>query len=262
VWSDVDLERIRSLATKVLAPARPSLVSCLSQITKAHPERVKSALEVDPKDKFKAALSLVVSTESRWEGPATGREAWETIAPVQWLNDERRRFERGGEAPATVRDAVTLACDPSGVSTAEALARSFASRCHRALETGRAGEQIAWRFVEPRRFRARFCARSQQRSGEEVFNAICGARRDQGGREARSSALPPEIAAELDALRARLMRRVGPSSWDVVATLQWHSRLVAFEIPSPFDELIALWETGYALDELGDERTVLAAPSV
>jgi hypothetical protein len=257
-----DVARYRALAARVLKPTRARLARCLSQVTTAPEEAIARELEVDPKDKFKAALSLVVTAEGGWAGPASAREAWETVAPMEWLDDDRRRFERGGEAPATVRDAVTLASDPEGVSTAETLARTFAGQCHALLKTGQSGQSIGWKFVDPKRYRSRFCARAQARSGEMIFNAAYANPATKRGGEVQKATLPSTVTAELEAIRNELIRSVGPVAWDVVALVGWHLRLVAHEIESPFEPLLSLWELGYALDELTDERTVLAAPSI
>lgn len=257
-----DLARFRALAARVLKPSRPALASCLSKVTTAPEDAIARELEVDPKDKFKAALSLVVTADGAWAGPASAREAWETVAPMEWIGDDRRRFERGGEAPPTVRDAVTLACDPEGVSTAETLARTFAGKCHSLFKTGRTGQELGWKFVDPKRYRSRFCARAQARSGEMVFNAACAQPSARRGGEAQKATLPESVTRELDEVRNGLIRSVGPVAWDVVALIGWHLRLVTHEIESPFEPLLSLWEIGYALDELADERTILAAPSI
>jgi hypothetical protein len=261
VWTEIDIDRIRTLGDKILRPSRPELVRCLASVTCARASDVASALEIDPKDKFKAALALVVTADGSWQGPTTGREAWETVAPTEWLADDRRRFERGGESPGTVRDAVTLASDPSGVTTAESLARTFASKAHALLKTAHAPQAVGWRFVDPKRFRARFCARAQDRTGEQLFAAACAASTAKGD-EALRAGLETDIDAAVSALRDAVLKHTGPVAWDVAALVGWHARLVSFGIDSPFDAVIALWELGYALDELADERTVLVAPSV
>jgi hypothetical protein len=261
VRDDFDIDRFRALPSRVFAPRREGLVRCLSRVTTARESDVASALEVDPRDKFKAALSLVVSAEGAWPGPASGREAWETVAPLEWLDDDRRRFERGGEAPATVRDAVTIACDPEGIASAEALARTFALECHRLLNTGESSHAVGWKIVDPKRFRSRFCARAMARSGDEVFAAACKAHKS-GGDDALASATPPALARDLDALRRELVARAGPVGWDVSALLAWNARLHAHSVPSPFETALSIWELGYALDELADGRVILAAPSV
>lgn len=261
MWSDADSERVRALSEKVLNPTRPALVACLARVTCAREADVESALAVDPKDKFKAALSLVVTADASWQGPTTGREAWETVAPTEWLADERRRFERSGESPATVRDAVALASDPSGVATVESLARSFAMKAHALLKTGHAPSSVGWKFVDARRYRSRFCARAQDRTGDQLFAAACAGVGTKG-EEALRSSVASHLDGELTALRGALLKRLGPVAWDVVALVGWHARLVAHGIDSPFDPLLALWELGYALDEVADERTVLVAPAV
>jgi hypothetical protein len=262
MWSDVDIERFRALPSRVFKPARPSLAACLSRVTTAPEDAIARELELDPRDKFKAALGLVVDAAEAWAGPASAREAWETVAPMEWLGDERRRFERGGEAPPTVRDAVAIASDPEGISTAETLARSFAQSCHGLLQSARTGQDIGWKVVDPKRFRSRFCARAQARSGELVFVAACDASTSTGGAEAKRSSVPQSINSELDAIRNALIRSAGPVAWDVVALLGWHLRLIGHGVRSPFEPLVSLWELGYALDELADERTVLAAPTI
>lgn len=261
MWTDADTQRVRALADRVLEPSRPELVSCLARVTCAKADDIASALEIDPKDKFKAALSLVVTADASWQGPTTGREAWETVAPTEWLSDERRRFERSGESPATVRDAVALASDPSGVTAAESLARTFSSRAHGLLKTAHAPLSVGWRVVDPKRYRSKFCARAQARSGDQVFAAACNAAPKTGG-DALRSVISAELDVELATLRASVLKRVGPIAWDVVALVGWHIRLASNDVDSPFDALLALWELGYALDELADERIVLVAPAV
>lgn len=223
---------------------------------------IERELEVEPKDPFAAALALVVRVDEGWNGPTSGREAWETVAPMEWLSDDRRRFERSGEAPLTVRNAVALASDPEGVSAAETLARSFANECHGLLATGVSSASIGWQFVDVRRYRSRFCARARARSGEMIFAAACDRVKKESAERARTSALTPAVTEAIDAVRAQVLSRIGPVAWDVSALLGWHLRLLSHEIPSPFESLVALWELGYALDELTDERTVLVASNV
>lgn len=259
---DLDLERVRSIADRVFRPARPLLARCLAQVTTAPQAMIERELEVDPKDPFAAALALVVRPDEGWNGPTSGREAWETVAPMEWLSDDRRRFERSGEAPLTVRNAVALASDPEGVIAAENLARSFADRCHGLLRTGVSTQSVGWQFVDARRYRSRFCARAKARSGDQIFAAACDRVNQESADRARTSALTPAVTEAIDAVRARVLSKVGPVAWDASALLGWHLRLIAHEIPSPFEPLVALWELGYALDELTDERTVLVAANV
>lgn len=254
-------ERIHSIAEKLFSPRRSQLVRCLAQVTTASEKAVAEALVIDPVDKLKAARQLVQTSDGAWPGVASGREAWETIAPVEWVGATHRRFERGGEAPASVGDAVALASDPEGVSAAEALVRQFASMADRALSLEIPTETVGWRIVDPRRFRARFCARSTGKTGDALFRAWC-TKHKLAPKDLQNTTISADLVLPLQALQAAIIRQWGPVAWDVVALLKWHDMTSVLRIPSPFAPLIALWESGYGFDELVDGRAILVAPTV
>ncbi len=254
-------ERVREFTEKLFRPHRPALVRCLAQVTSASEKAVISALEVDPPDKLKAAKQLVQTSDGAWPGVSSAREAWETIAPIGWVGETHRRFERGGESPASVADAVAIGCDPVGVAAAEALARQFASEADRLLKLDPPTQQVGWRVVDPRKFRARFCARSSGQTGDALFRALCAAHKIDSGILQRIT-VSAELIGPLQELQLHAMRQWGPVVLDLVVLLKWHDMACALNIPSPFEPLVSLWECGYALDELVHGRAILVAPPV
>jgi hypothetical protein len=227
-------------------------------VTTASEKAVITALEIDPPDKLKAARQLVQTVDSAWPGVTSGKEAWETIAPSEWTQHAHRRFERGGEAPASVGDAVAIASDPEGIVAAEALAKQFLSLASRALKLDASPPLVCWRVTEPKKFRARFCSRSATYTGDSLYRALSTSATAVTER-ARFS-MQPDLATALQTLQVTVARQWGPVAWDICALLKWHEMSGALGIESPFDALIALWESGYALDDVEPERIVLVAP--
>ena len=114
----------QALAARALAPARARLVECLVKLTGA-PERV--CAEATYQSKVEDPLRWVVSQHfgagrRTFEGAQGAAEAWELIAPEGWLDAQDRAFvQRDGSlaaSPETVREALLLASDPTGVRTA------------------------------------------------------------------------------------------------------------------------------------------------
>lgn len=164
------------LAARFLRPTRARLPEALAALTDASVETLRSLLARSLTAQFGLnALEFAVRTSSTgWErvplvhtDPAA---AWETFAsrgilPADWTDDQRRAFEAPvGTHPAvlarrvpwapmalshppTLGGCVAFAADPTGVLTAEAVARELCAR--RPAMHERAGDRVLWRVLDP-----------------------------------------------------------------------------------------------------------------
>jgi hypothetical protein len=202
--------------------------------------------------------------------------AWEALAasgviPLAWVGDPGRLFaclDCGGigtiddetfHAPAahpwSVETAVAFAADPAGVLRAEALAREVVARL--APWGVPQPARVVWRVGAPRDATPAALAPPMDaawRAWSAVPRAARLARVPQGS-------LPDGVWGLVDS------QFVAAQQWAACAAVDGGTVLrgepVRFaDLPDPFAPLVALWETGYALDAITAEAVVLVAPEV
>lgn len=269
----------KHLVEHVLSPRRPRLWDALAVLRDC-------------------ASSAEKRGDAQREGRLQVREYWETLGsreviPLEWVASPQRFFRRSKKKylPRYLWDALALASDPEGVGTAEQLARETLQRLS---DWGGAPlpQGLFWRIF----------TQGAQRDGAVraswpqqllYLNAWQGAERAVTQRARRS------VVNEANTQRARLRALAGAAqrsavyacTEDCLSAWWWHKaceldlrvpprsrtgfhpyevpdalvdkRFV--ELPNPFDPLLALWQTGYALGGVGKllEGTVeLVAPAL
>lgn len=205
--------------------------------------------------------------EETWESLAT-----EGVIPQAWVGDPGRVFgspERKGasEAPAELAMALALAADVPGVLRAEQLAREVLARI--APWCAWRPRCVLWRLVDPLRWTAPHGAQAGvfQRLAQEAAVALHRAgdpyRGMPSGHHRTLKRTRYGAAAFWDLHRASLWRYVVsrglrlPALHIVPAELQGRH---FHEVPDPFEPLVHLWTTGYALERISAEHLVLVAP--
>ena len=275
----------RELAARVFRPARPRFAEALSVVTALPPAEALAAWErtIELRAQNKRIDDVWVRRPRGLRDPA---EAWELLAargviPRAWVERDpgRRRARceclvcaihtrpsvrarcpacRGvggavsdGAAPPTVRGCLTLASDPDGVERAEALARELSVR----LGARCAGDPAItwWVIAAPWTF-----------PGDHTAGGpLSRARQGTNERHAASYHLDPvgehpRYIAPMKALRA--VCDAGGSyqaASDVFGQVAWEG-----PGPNPYDALVAVWLTGYAVADVTDDGVTLVALSV
>jgi hypothetical protein len=262
---------------------------------------------------FEPERSRLSAAREAVDGCDDPAEAWEMLAargfiPSEWLGDGERVFaederppalgERGFndqptyaavrryleegprlcDVPPTVVAACALACDTSGVSTAERVAREAVRRL--AAWGAPQPTRVCWRIVTP-----------------DAWETQPGDWRHMPAAMAVGAAFVPTPTLEKNIMRARFYD-FGTPRWRAAFT--WESaalwRVVSLgnaviatarsevrdrleqggypsippelakqrfsAVPNPFEPLLSLWASGYALDAITPSLIVLAAPSV
>lgn len=240
-------------------------------------------------------------------------EAWEMLAarglvPSEWLGDSDRVFAEDERPPAlaersfndqptraavlryldegprlcdvppTVIAACSLACDITGVSTAERVAREAVRRL---AEWGAPQPtRVCWRIVDPeewetqpgdyRHMPAALAVGAAYVPTPTTERSIMRARTYDFGTPAWRAAFTWECAA-LWRLVSKGNRTIAPSTSLALGAitdggypaipLELRSKRFA-DVPNPFEPLLSLWAAGYALDAITSNVIVLAAPRV
>lgn len=223
--ADARAERLRAMAYAMEAASCSHALHDLRVVTPCllRPSRSRAAAVVD------AAADLA---------HARGAEAWEALAsrgliPMEWLDDDSRRFVRADGAlaaePEDFASAAVLAVDVEGARRAEAVARELVWRM-RELGLPQPA-RVAWRRVDP--------AFWTPRRGWYLSPTLATVT----GRPAPPSASPPWWdLARFDLEGVDAWRDIGGAG------------------PNPFEPLAALWSLGYAVDAIDARAVVLAMP--
>lgn len=252
----MDIETFTEQHARVFCPARTDLIAVLSRATTARPEDIARALEIKPRDALAATLSLVVDQGKSWPGMTSASEAWEMLAPAEWLGDELREFDGGQRVPPSVRAVICLLSDVQGVVAAEALVREFASRLAERLQRPSMPTCVQWRFAEPRTFRSAALAPK----GDVCMAAEAVLR--SAGRDLGALTRSPVHEPALQALMLQLVARLGPSVHDVTTLLRMHTAISDERSESILSPLVSLWLSGYALDRVTEHALVMVCPWV
>lgn len=244
------------------------------------------------------------------DGIEAADEAWEVLAareliPVEWTTSTTRQIVCDGlrcaecgervefightrdcsvaSVPATVAAAATLACDPTGVAAAEALARTSFERMYG--DTAADEARLMWRvgllqscgpIAEKRPGAAR--AKSAKPGTWEEFRRFRDALGTRTGEP-----VPPGFRHWKNGLyvrdnermwngdyqpwQARPIFEINHPYWvqavqrDVVNHWSW-ALSVREKKPNPFTPLCEVWALGYAVDHVDDETIVLYAPQI
>lgn len=176
-------------------------------------------------------------------------EPWPASAPGSHAADA---------VPLSIRDAITFAADPEGMLTAEQLAREFSARLRPLGE--RAPQRVLWRVVpypELSASRTRTLApfASLGRALRMDLGALGDPRRFAGIRDT-AALYDLSVAARWQALRV--------SSATISEELARYAGLdpqTKFaELANPFEPLLGVWATGYAVEAVTDQAIFLLAP--
>lgn len=258
----------RSIGARVFVPTRARWCDALRVGARVVEDVTKGTVFPDevirvgfPKDRARRVA------EETWESLAT-----DGVIPQAWVGDPGRVFgagERRGvsEAPAELAMALALAADVPGVLRAEQLAREVMNR----LGPWCAWRpwSVLWRLVDP----LRWTAPHGTQAG--VFQRLA-----QGATVALHRAGDPHRGIASGHLRTLKRSRHGAAAfWDLHRASLWQYtskrglRLPALhvvpeglqgsyfhEVPDPFEPLVHLWSTGYALERISAEHLVLIAP--
>lgn len=253
-----------ALAARIFRPRRTRLLECVQRLTGAPEEVCRRSIVTgrgDPLLFFTQGWQTSLGPQS-FARPS-GAEAWEMLAPSGWMGEPRRGFGSSFtdalETPPDVRTALALCADPCGVATAESLAREAIARLARRGCV--VADRVIWRVLEPMIFRPRFSRGSgpNEICGRDLYDSLTGVSPTPGGlrlkyQRARRDA---SLAAALEAARRASAPvrnetvRVGPCADDVADMVEWEvlARLQNLA-ESPFAPLVALWETGYGIDQI------------
>ncbi len=265
-----------ALAARIFRPRRPRLLECVQRLTGAPEEVCHRSIATgrgDPLLFF--TQSWQTSAGPRSFAQPSGAEAWEMLVPSGWIGEPRRGFgssiSEACETPSDVRTALALCADPCGVATAESLAREAIARL--SSRGCVVADRLIWRVLEPRTFRPGFprSSGSDEICGRDLYDALTGVSPKPGGlnlkyQRARRDA---SLAAILDAARrvsapVRIeTARVGSCADDVADMVEWEVVLQSQNLAdSPFAPLVALWETGYGIDQIAPGGIALVASGV
>jgi hypothetical protein len=189
-------------------------------------------------------------------------ELWEALStsgviPDAWVGDAGRAFAcdsrrcacEGREQrphPWSVAACVAFASDVAGVTQAEALARECVARL--APWGAPQPQRVVWRVVDPATWRP---AR---------VDALAQAERETFPPGPPSPPMPPR-RGETWALRAFRDHTSAHKGWPARNRGLWRTVRLP-DRADPFEPLLALWATGYALDAITDDAVVLVCPSL
>jgi len=252
----LDAEEIIALADTALRPARPQLPALLAHLSglplAACGEACSTATPWD------RVVSLSAARGGRWLGHTSPAEAWEAVAPREWVDAPQRAFlrdlrgvggDRGSVVPEGMREGLSVAADPAGVEAAECVARELVG----ALGLLPQAMAVLWCAVDVSRWRAR-CL------GQQPDDALDGPR----WRALLPASLGDEPARLGQVVLARCGPRLGSAAHDVATVAQWaaYGALRGDDAPRWIAPLFHLWSLGYALHALRPEALVLVAPRV
>ncbi len=262
---------------------------------------------------FKPERSKLDEARAVVRGIDDPAEAWETFAargfvPSEWLADGERVFAEDERPPAlaprgfndqptydavrayleagprlcdvppTVLSACSLACDVTGVSTAERVAREAVRRL---AEWGAPQpSRVCWRIVEPedwetqpgdwRHMPAAMAVGAAFIPTPTTEKSVMRARLYDFGTPAWRAAFTWECAAiwrivsqgnrQIAALESDVAERVEQGGYPAIPSAVRQKRFD--HLPNPFETLLSLWASGYALDAITPSLIVLAAPRV
>lgn len=237
-----------------------------------------------------------------------GDEAWETLAareliPVEWTTTSARQIVSNGfrcdqcesavftghaadceraSVPSTIEAAATLACDPKGVTAAEALARTCFERLYG--DTAAREAPLIWR-VSPL---DNWGPRGDKRPGYARAKSAKPGTWDEFRRFRDALAVRTELPVpdgyvlwkdglyvpkfgprygEYSRWQAAPLFEIHFGNWlracERDAVNHWSWALSAREKkPNPFTPLCEVWALGYAVEHVDDETIVLYAPQI
>jgi hypothetical protein len=269
----------KSLVARVFAPARPKLREVL-EVASASDDAAEvwetlAARGVIPSEWMGDGERVFAEDE---RPPALAERAFNdqpTYAAVQRYLEEGPRL---CDVPPTVAAACALASDVQGMTTAERVAREAVRRL--AVWGAPQPHRVCWRIVDPDRWETQpgdyrhmpaaiavGCAFAMTPSAEKN---LLRARAHVFGTPAWRASFTWECTAHWRYL-ARGRAQIAPPRSDVLdrldsggyPTIPKPLRGKRFsELENPFEPLLSLWASGYALDAITPSLIVLAAPRI
>jgi hypothetical protein len=253
------VDDINRASLQLFEPQRPLLLDALAIVLKASNSEIKRGI-----------LGRVHQPDGNWPDPIRGlgtsgitdpQEAWRALVdggllPATWLSSAHRSFRSQRRSrpshrnrvadeltvfPPTVAGAVAFASDPEGVARAEMRAHQAATRLH-ALDIGPISETIIWRVDSRPSVNAattRPTAFWSLRSSLPPIETLGGI--------SKTRTLDMDAAAwTRGCIEGLVFNGASPNG----------GRLFR-DLDDPYEPLVDIWHSGYALDEIGAALTLV-----